>query len=65
MIYYTVKVSPNKDSWRVYYDKSSTLERTDTKTIPNATGFYHYPQTMSDQAALQALVACMIQRHLS
>ena len=65
MIYHTVRVDPNKDAWRVNFDKSNTLERADVKTKPNALGFYHYPQTMSDQEALNELVTCMIQKHES
>lgn len=72
MKYNTVRVSPSHDStqskrvWVVSYDKTSstaTIERNKVKTVPHALGFFHYPETMSDEQARTELIQCMIERH--
>jgi len=72
MKYNTVRVSPSHDStrsnrtWIVSCDKISsmaTMEREETKTVPHALGFFHYPETMSDNQARTDLIQCMIKRH--
>lgn len=66
MKFYTVRVEPtgsvNRD-WKVSYDKTSTLKREETQTVPNAQGFYHYPEALPDDVALKLLVGRMIQVH--
>ena len=72
MKYNTVHVRPEGPStkenrvWEVSYDKTSAMmqmDRVKTKTLPNALGFYHYPETMTDKKALKALLKCMISKH--
>jgi len=72
MKYNTVHVRPSGTStkenrvWEVSYDKTSAMmqmDRVKTKTLPNALGFYHYPETMTDKKALKALLKCMINKH--
>jgi hypothetical protein len=41
----------------------ATMERNKVKTVPNALGFFHYPETMSDEQARAELIQCMIKRH--
>lgn len=62
MIYKTVQVTPNGDTWLVAF-KKNPLERKIEKTKPHSLGFYHYPETMNDQEALGVLLRCMISRH--
>jgi hypothetical protein len=62
MVYHTVKVENVGSKWVVTYTKSD-VEREETKTIPNAMGFYHYPSTMSDKEAVHTLVDAMVIRH--
>ena len=48
------------------YDKTSSMatkERNRVKTVPNALGFFHYPETMSDEQARTDLILCMIKSH--
>jgi len=62
MKYKTVKLTPSGDKWLVTWSESN-MERVKTKTKPHPLGFYHYPETMSDQEALKALVNCMLKAH--
>jgi hypothetical protein len=41
----------------------ATMEREEVKTVPNALGFFHYPETMSDEQARTILIQSMIERH--
>ena len=72
MKYITLRIHPSHDSiktkrvWEVSCDKTSTtatMDRKETETKPHALGFYHYPETMSDEKALTDLIQCMIERH--
>jgi hypothetical protein len=72
MKYFSVRVHPSHSStismrfWEVTYDKTSsmaTMEREEVKTVPNALGFFHYPETMSDEQARTDLILCMIESH--
>lgn len=64
MRYNCVRIEPNitNDGWVVsnYIDNT---DRVDTETMPNANGFYHYPETMSFQEAKEILLDCMIAAH--
>lgn len=57
MKYHTVSIrlSAATQKWEVTLDKSDTQERVETKTAPNWLGFFHYPETMTDAAALKTL----------
>lgn len=66
MKYKTVKIFPNalrdKLEWRVMFMKGD-LDRVETKAVPNALGFFHYPETMPDEDAFEKLKVCMIEAH--
>lgn len=62
MHYKTVRIYPKGDTWD--YSISGLLhEREDKPTLPSANGWYHAPVDMPDAEALEALKACMVQRH--
>jgi len=64
MIFHTVRIEPDKDTWKVRFDKSDTVDR-DEKDLrqPLPLGFYHYPETMPDLEAKTLLIHVMIARH--
>ena len=66
MKYNCVRIIPDPEnhSWRIE-NSIDKLERVETLTIPNAGGFYHYPETMEFSEARAALVDCMVKRHKS
>jgi hypothetical protein len=63
MKYNTVKIIASGTGWRVE-TSTSDFEREEVKTIPNAMGFYHYPETMSLAEAFKELKSTMYGRHL-
>jgi len=63
MKYNTIKVLLNGKTWEVSCDKTSTMDRKEIETFPHDMGFYHYPETMSDEVALKKLLNSMIKRH--
>ena len=65
MKYKTVKIKPDiKKRWHTYCYQIDDVDREDTETTPHPLGFYHYPETMSDEEAFNQLKQCMIDAHL-
>jgi hypothetical protein len=63
MKYKTVQIRPTlKNIWEVVFLKTDGTERMGT-SIPNALGFYHYPETLSDKKAGEKLRKKMIDIH--
>lgn len=61
MKYKTVKITKSGENYYYTIYKPDNLDREDIKTAPNSWGFYHYPETMSDEEAFDALKEKMIQ----
>lgn len=57
-----IEPDPTNDYWRVSNQIDAT-DRVETDTVPNAGGFYHYPETISFQDARELLLDCMIAAH--
>ena len=64
MKYNCVRIIPDPENhtWRIQNSIDET-DRVETHTIPNAGGFYHYPETMEFSEARAALIDCMVNRH--
>ena len=64
MRYNCVRIEPNatNDAW-IVSNQIDLTDRVETDTVPNAGGFYHYPETMSFQDAKELLLDCMIAAH--
>lgn len=62
MKYKTMRINVEREEF-VTYTLSDDLDREETETVPHPLGFYHYPETMSDQTAFNMLKNCMILKH--
>ena len=64
MKYKTIFIEPNigRKRW-TYRFKSDETDRVEKETIPNANGFYTYPNHINDEVSFNRLKRCMIQRH--
>jgi len=67
MIYHTIRIyieykPKNKQEWGASVALCD-IDRVDTDTKPNASGFYHFPETMPPALAFEKLKECMIKTH--
>lgn len=62
MIYRQVRIDVLGKKWVVSV-KELPMDREDVVTVPNAMGWYNYPETMSDPVAFRKLKLCMVRRH--
>ncbi len=63
MKYNTVRIHfENKKSYATFTINEG--ERKDTKTEPHALGFYHCPETMTKEEALEQLKQVMLEAHI-
>lgn len=63
MIYNIIKISQNKKGWKVSF-QDVPGERIEGPTLPNPSGFFYYPVTMSKKEAFSELKKAMIESHV-
>jgi hypothetical protein len=52
----------NKQKWG-FSVSTDDLDRVDTETQPHASGFYHFPSTISSEQAFERLKTCIMETH--
>ena len=60
MKYNTITIIPYSNKYDVSINRSEE-DRVETETIPSSLGFFHYPETMSDQEAFNILKEHMME----